>query len=48
MDCSTPSFPVHQQLMKLAQTHVHKHLLDFKSSLIGFNGYTPFGPMEFS
>jgi len=24
MDCSTPAFPVHQQLPKLAQTHVHR------------------------
>ena len=24
MDCSTPGFPVHQQLPKLAQTHVHQ------------------------
>ena len=23
MDCSTPDFPVHQQLLELAQTHVH-------------------------
>ena len=23
MDCSTPGFPVHQQLLELAQTHVH-------------------------
>ena len=23
MDCSTPVFPVHHQLLKLAQTHVH-------------------------
>ena len=23
MDCSTPGFPVHQQLTELAQTHVH-------------------------
>ena len=23
MDCSMPSFPVHQQLLELAQTHVH-------------------------
>ena len=23
MDCSTPGFPVHHQLLKLAQTHVH-------------------------
>ena len=24
MDCSTPGFPVHHQLLKLAQTHVHR------------------------
>ena len=24
MDCSTPGFPVHQQLAELAQTHVHR------------------------
>ena len=24
MDCSTPSFPVHHQLLELAQTHVHR------------------------
>ena len=24
MDCSTPHFPVHHQLLKLAQTHVHQ------------------------
>ena len=23
-DCSTPGFPVHHQLLKLAQTHVHR------------------------
>ena len=23
MDCSTPGFPVHQQLLELAQTQVH-------------------------
>ena len=23
-DCSTPGFPVHYQLLKLAQTHVHQ------------------------
>ena len=23
MDCSTPGFPVHHQLLKLPQTHVH-------------------------
>ena len=39
MDCSTPGFPVHHQLPKLAQTHVHQvghaiqpsHLLSFPS-----------------
>ena len=24
MDCNTPSFPVHHQLLELAQTHVHR------------------------
>ena len=24
MHCSTPGFPVHHQLMELAQTHVHR------------------------
>ena len=24
MDCSTPGFPVHYQLLELAQTHVHR------------------------
>ena len=24
MDCSTPGFPVHNKLPKLAQTHVHQ------------------------
>ena len=24
MECSTPSFPVHHQLLQLAQTHVHR------------------------
>ena len=24
-DCSTPGFPVHHQLLELAQTHVHVH-----------------------
>ena len=24
MDCSTPGFPVHRQLLELAQTHVHR------------------------
>ena len=24
MDCSTPAFPVHHQLLELVQTHVHQ------------------------
>ena len=24
MDCRTPGFPVHQQLLELTQTHVHR------------------------
>ena len=24
MDCSTPGFPIHHQLLELAQTHVHR------------------------
>ena len=24
MDCSTPGFPVHHQLLELAQTHIHQ------------------------
>ena len=24
MDCSMPGFPVHHQLLELAQTHVHR------------------------
>ena len=24
MDCSTPGFPVHHQVLELAQTHVHQ------------------------
>ena len=39
MDCSMPVFPVHHQLLELAQTHVHQigdaiqpsHLLSFPS-----------------
>ena len=46
MDCSTPGFPVHHQLLELAQTHVHwvsdaiqpSHPLSSPSSL-AFNLY---------
>ena len=27
MDCSTPGFPVHHQLLELAQTHVHQAVM---------------------
>ena len=27
MDCSMPGFPVHHQLLELAQTHIHNHLI---------------------
>ena len=45
MDCSTPGFPVHHQLLKLAQTHVHRvgdhptilsSVVPFSSSLQSF------------
>ena len=29
MDCSTPGFPVHHQLLELAQTHVHRVVMPF-------------------
>ena len=29
MDCSTPGFPVHHQLLELAQTHVHHYHLNY-------------------
>ena len=27
MDCSMPDFPVHHQLLELAQTHVHQSVM---------------------
>ena len=33
MDCSTPGFPVHHQLLELAQTHVHRDRAATTSSL---------------
>ena len=32
MDCSTPGFPVHHQLLELAQTHVHQVSDDIQPS----------------
>ena len=38
MDCSTPGFPVHHQLLELAQTHVHQWChLTISSSVIPFS-----------
>ena len=34
MDCSTPGFPVHHQLLELAQTHVHRELVMPSNHLI--------------
>ena len=39
MDCSTPSFPVHHQLLELAQTHVHRVSDALKSYLKTKYGY---------
>ena len=44
MDCSMPGFPVHHQLLELAQTHVHRvsdtiqpsHSLSFPSPAFNF------------
>ena len=30
MDCSTPGFPVHQQLLELTHTHVHESVMPSK------------------
>ena len=54
MDCSTPGFPVHHQLLELAQTHVHwvsdaiqssHSLSSFSSCLQSFPASGPF-PMS--
>ena len=37
MDCSTPGFPIHHQLPKLAQTHVHPVSDAISSSVIPFS-----------
>ena len=36
MDCGTPGFPVHHQLLELTQTHVHSN----SSSVVPFSSYT--------
>ena len=55
-DCSTPGFPVHQQLLELAQTHVHwvgdaikpSHpLVPFSSYLRSFLGSGSFPVCQF-
>ena len=56
MDCSTPGFPVHQQLQELAQTHVHwagdaiypSHPVDpFSSCLQSFPALGAFSMSQF-
>ena len=40
MDCGTPGFPVHHQLLELAQTHVHESVMPYNhlsSSVIPFS-----------
>ena len=44
MDCSTPGFPVHYQLLGLAQTHVHR-VSDASQS---FHCLPPSSPFAFS
>ena len=47
MDCSTPDFPIHHQLLELAQTRVHRvsdaiqpsHPLSSSSSACNFSQY---------
>ena len=44
MDCGMPSFPVHHQLLELAQTHVHhpSSVVPFSSRLQAFPASGPF------
>ena len=39
MDCFTPGFPVHHQLLEITQTHVHRvgDAISFNHSSISFN-----------
>ena len=39
MDCSTPGFPVHHQLLELAQTQVHQVGDGISSSVIPFSSF---------
>ena len=41
MDCSTPGFPVHQQLPELTQTHVHSVSDAIQSSHLLLSPYPP-------
>ena len=34
MDCSTPGFPVHHQLLKPTQTHVHRIVMPFNHLIL--------------
>ena len=44
MDCSTPGFPVHHQLLELAQTHVHRVGDVVQPSLVPFSSCLQFFP----
>ena len=44
MDCSRPSFPVHHQLLELAQTHVHQ----VSDAIQPSHPVIPFSPPVFS
>ena len=39
MDCSTPSLPVHHQLLEMAQTHVHRVHPTISSSVVPFSSH---------
>ena len=37
MDCSTPGFPIHHQLLELAQAHVHRASDAISFSVVPFS-----------
>ena len=49
MDCSTPGFPVHHQLLELTQTHVHRvgDVVPFSSCLQSFPASGSFQMRQF-
>ena len=46
VDCSTPGFPVHHQLLELVQTHVHRVSDAIKPSVIPFSHFQSFPASE--